>query len=52
METLLVLSFSSSGISTCSGDLEINISGVLFISLYQDIDREIVGLIRRSGVLL
>ena len=38
-----------SGISTCSGDLELDSS--VFISIYfvQDIDGEIVGLIGKSG---
>ena len=41
MDTCLVLFSSLSGISTCLEDLDLNISGVLFISINRDIDREI-----------
>ena len=36
-----MLFYSFSGVSTCSGDLELDSSGVIFISLDRDIDREI-----------
>ena len=51
METCLVLFYSFYVISTCLGDLELNSSGVLIISLDWEIDHAIVGLVRRSGVL-
>ena len=51
MEICLVLFSSFSGIYTCLGDLDLDSSGVLFISIDQEIDRSIVGSIGRSGVL-
>ena len=48
METCLVLFYSFSGISTCSGYLELDSSGVIFISLVWDIYWSIVGSIDRS----
>ena len=46
-----MLFYSFSGISLCSGDLELDNSGVIFIFLVRDIDQSIVGLIGISGVL-
>ena len=39
------------GISTCSGNMELDISGFISISLVRDINRAVVGSIGRSGVL-
>ena len=56
METCLLLFSSFYRISTCLGDLELDSSGVIFVSLdwkiYRDIYRSIMGSIGISGVLL
>ena len=51
METCLVLFSIFSGIFTSLGDMELDITGVIFISFGWDIDWGIVGLIGRSRVL-